>query len=1019
MEFQEDKYVCCTGTSQWERFPEALQKDFIGIDERSFEDLLCQAAEFARKVRYYNDNNRPSGDWSNMFSLIYDYKSHAVKKDVLCSLAESSSVPPQLSLLIAFLKMFQVEQKKLNSLVDSNLEFYYREALGFEPKKGECGTVTVEGELVKNQKSVFVPEGTCFSVGKDSEGKDILYQSKYDVTLNNAKIDSRIFSGEQSVDSFSFAISCDILNQTDGDCYLCFGCNNGNSVVDVTSSLGGAIFEYTTPDGWRKSEVLNKEQLLKDVRENVGNNFTLPDAFSKFGGAIKIETPVSPYIPAVHGGDFDATDPLIRISCERLWADNKTAKDIAGYAVLLVVGSSNVILENPEGEMKNTSGSFPFGTMARSGSEFSVIFPFRPITKPQLQFSLKAKEDDVTSKFADNKFVYTLNTEKYDQRVQANKYAQGVLASQEDDSNYKDLLEQYRKDNESYRASLDDFKNQCSSIYDKLGKITYENATETLNNAADLLTSSCNNAILSLQKYMSTSDAVSDFYDAKKTASDSNKTFKKVASDILASYFDSLKSCLTSVSSLRTLLYYKISPLETINAKVQQCCNDIDAKIDNLEKIKKAIAGEIDGSVIIPLVPELAAPVSAISVLYQCNNLKYYSQNPFRSFSLSESEKPYGAFAQSLYNRKNFIYFEVSGMNDGDHLNLYFKMNHKKPIPKDLRLNWAYLGNNDTWVDIDDKNILHDSTNGLTNSGVISLRFDKIPGGFKSMPSGKLWLRLDIGDLDYSSIAEVKTQAFELEVSADSPGKPSVGIPVPAGSVKKPIKAIEGLKKVTQEYDGTAGRFDESDKAFYTRVSEYLRHKDRAWTGWDYERIILEHFPEIATVKTVPLHNIEREFQPGSVCLMVLPVSSSLQDDDLCPIASEELKNKVYKYMEQRVSSQVSYSIVDPEYVRVSVSCSLALRSGYDDKPYYRNVIEDALKKYLSPWSDKETSITPVFGLNESDILVFLEDLPCVDYITDLTVTVGSKTIKAGEEIVLDNQFQILASAAGHTINIQ
>ena len=47
----------------------------------------------------------------------------------------------------------------------------------------------------------------------------------------------------------------------------------------------------------------------------------------------------------------------------------------------------------------------------------------------------------------------------------------------------------------------------------------------------------------------------------------------------------------------------------------------------------------------------------------------------------------------------------------------------------------------------------------------------------------------------------------------------------------------------------SAGAAPNSRQAFYTRVSERLRHKDRAIDLWDYERLILEAFPQIYKVK--------------------------------------------------------------------------------------------------------------------------------------------------------------------------
>ena len=45
-----------------------------------------------------------------------------------------------------------------------------------------------------------------------------------------------------------------------------------------------------------------------------------------------------------------------------------------------------------------------------------------------------------------------------------------------------------------------------------------------------------------------------------------------------------------------------------------------------------------------------------------------------------------------------------------------------------------------------------------------------------------------------------------------------------------------------------------SYKHYYTRVSERLRHKNRAIQLWDYEHLILQNFPHLYRVKMPQSH---------------------------------------------------------------------------------------------------------------------------------------------------------------------
>jgi hypothetical protein len=66
-------------------------------------------------------------------------------------------------------------------------------------------------------------------------------------------------------------------------------------------------------------------------------------------------------------------------------------------------------------------------------------------------------------------------------------------------------------------------------------------------------------------------------------------------------------------------------------------------------------------------------------------------------------------------------------------------------------------------------------------------------------------------------------------------------------------------------YPSFGGRVTEDNAEFYNRVSERLRHKDRAITIFDYERLVLESFPDIYRVKCIDHTDEGCELAPGHV----------------------------------------------------------------------------------------------------------------------------------------------------------
>ena len=124
------------GTKQGDRLPKALSGDYVKIDERSFDDLLSQMAEYAKRLVYFDDNMNPSGDWTEFFKDVYDYDKHELKKDRIEALSEAGDMPPHMALMMAFLKIFEVQQHNLNTLTERHLQFYYKDILGFKPREG-------------------------------------------------------------------------------------------------------------------------------------------------------------------------------------------------------------------------------------------------------------------------------------------------------------------------------------------------------------------------------------------------------------------------------------------------------------------------------------------------------------------------------------------------------------------------------------------------------------------------------------------------------------------------------------------------------------------------------------------------------------------------------------------------------------------------------------------------------------------------------------------------------------------
>src|SRR5690606_13311893 len=109
-------------------------------------------------------------------------------------------------------------------------------------------------------------------------------------------------------------------------------------------------------------------------------------------------------------------------------------------------------------------------------------------------------------------------------------------------------------------------------------------------------------------------------------------------------------------------------------------------------------------------------------------------------------------------------------------------------------------------------------------------------------------------------------------------------------------------KSVQQPYPSFGGKPPESDNEFNTRVSERLRHKDRALTIWDFEHLVLQEFPKLHKAKclnhTYAKDAVIDELSPGNITLSVIPkMVDSHMSGSIKPKTSQDLKDRIVDFL--------------------------------------------------------------------------------------------------------------------------
>jgi hypothetical protein len=113
----------------------------------------------------------------------------SVARGELALSLQSGSHAPAAALLIAFLKVFELVQQRINRFGERRIDFYYRRVLRMTPRGCTAGRVHL---LIQRDQSsareVMIPAGTRFIAGKDPAGRPIEFAADAALEVSKARV---------------------------------------------------------------------------------------------------------------------------------------------------------------------------------------------------------------------------------------------------------------------------------------------------------------------------------------------------------------------------------------------------------------------------------------------------------------------------------------------------------------------------------------------------------------------------------------------------------------------------------------------------------------------------------------------------------------------------------------------------------------------------------------------------------------------------------------------------------------
>ena len=377
----------------------------------------------------------------------------------------------------------------------------------------------------------------------------------------------------------------------------------------------------------------------------------------------------------------------------------------------------------------------------------------------------------------------------------------------------------------------------------------------------------------------------------------------------------------------------------------------------------------------------------------------------------NSAEKKRYLFPQFLNEGELYIGLSDFKPLESSQLSLLFQMAEGSMDPEvdSPTVKWSYLSTNQ-WLSMDD-HVVQDTTSNLTKTGLIVVNVpDTITSGNTLFPAENHWIKVSAArDTNGASdIIAIHPRAVRAVLQDNDNAAEHFEKPLPSYTITGTVNSIVEVDSIEQPYTSEGGRPKEESKTFYNRISERLRHKNRALNLWDYERIVLEEFPNIYKAKCLFAELEEEWDEPGKVEVIVVPnIRNQHPFTPFEPKAPTKVLETIEAHLKKITSPFANICVRNPTYQPVMVRVAIHFKEGYNVNFYKQQANED-LKSFLAPWAYDPYAHIP-FGntIYGNEVVNFLEERPYVEFVAAIklflhqggTRFISVETLQAEEDL--------------------
>ncbi|MEE9361203.1 MAG: baseplate J/gp47 family protein [Cellulophaga sp.] len=400
-----------------------------------------------------------------------------------------------------------------------------------------------------------------------------------------------------------------------------------------------------------------------------------------------------------------------------------------------------------------------------------------------------------------------------------------------------------------------------------------------------------------------------------------------------------------------------------------------------------------------PFIPR----VSSVSLNYKASDILFFKPNPgigeksgnnigefihstpFGTDTIIEQNK--GIQKHTLlpnFEAEGYLFLGFSGVYTTTTVSLYFHFLHSSTavnLPKD-GLVWEYCYM-DEWVRFEEDDIILDGTNGFSKSGIIEMVLPKkslITDDGADDETYRIRISTQKDSIHYPKIKGVYLNAVET-VCTDTSSL-VIGKEIPKGSIIKVVGKFPDIKKTNQAAASYGGIPVEQEQEYYTRISERLRHKSRALSIWDYERLVLENFEEVLVAKCT---NLNDSFTPIPGVVKIIVLSAKWTNDERNYFDGGSL-NSIKTFLQKWSSPFANITVMNPQVEYLLVNCIVKFKSE-DNGGYYINKLNTEISHFLSPIANIDSGRGGIGGNVVPTMLVsYIEKRSFIELVSTLTI---------------------------------